>query len=104
MDFQLKRINHAVQSLGEQVLEAQKMETSTKKMIEKLQNLEKRSKPIIEKKFKEFATQGEMLDWKEAGNSWSHVPNIGDIWGEVIQKFYKEAYFGKTKVYAAATL
>lgn len=101
-DLQLKRLCRREPDVRKAILEAQERDNFSRQMKLKLADPEQPSTPTIEKQFKNFAIDGEMLVWTGSGHLRSYVPNEGNLRKIIVHKFHEDSHFGASKIYGSA--
>lgn len=97
----LKKMCKEVPKIAAKIMEAQKSDNFTIRMKAKLERPEELSEKDIEKNFRNFEIQNDVLVWNGSGDLRIFVPKVGDLRKEIVREYHKTAHLGTAKIYAS---
>lgn len=89
-DLQFKRLCKEGPSFLNRIIEAQKVDPFSRKMRKKLPNPEEVSEAAIQKAYRNFSIDNEILIWTGSGKNRIYVPNKEDVRKNLIDEFHKK--------------
>lgn len=100
-DLEFKFLSGEQPELRARIMEAQKKDKFCEEMRKKLEDPASTAEPVIERAFRNFSIEEELIVWTGSGNARVHVPDNIELKKDIVDIYHETAHLGVSKIYGS---